>query len=555
MRDLPGLERADGTRPLKILHVGNVAQNAYINASVLRARGHDCDMVAPDLYHVGSSPEWYELAFADIDVAALGGDAFFPDFYALGRDMPALGDWVAQGPSLMALRYLLFRRRRDPRAHAALATLLYQRFKATIDKTTSPNLEPWTEAVFEEHLGRYDLRPAFCRRLRLGREAARWFDWIRNRVALQAGPDFVRAWGQAIARGTLDQFSKRDPVLMGAMGSLRARGLAEAYGIEYVGPQQDFDHVEAYGFTTSDVAPYGVFGLVLRELASLYDVCLFYGDSCKYAFVAGVPVYWALEHGTIRSIPFQPTVDGRIVAASYLRASRVFLTNTDYASAKQRLEFDPTRRVYFPHPFDEKPAFAFSKGYRGRSTEGPVIFFCPARQDWKEHGLASGMSKGNDLYFLAAKMLVERGRTDFVLHCIDWGVDRLATRALITELGLDDHVLWLPLMSKRKLWAAKLDAHAVLDQFIISALGGVSFETLALGRRLISRDDGVNNAVFFEEPPPILAAATVDEIAVRMEEVLSDPGDVAGIGQRGVEWISRFHSAERLVALQQQAFA
>lgn len=176
----------------------------------------------------------------------------------------------------------------------------------------------------------------------------------------------------------------------------------------------------------------------------------------------------------------------------------------------------------------------------------------PARQDWRSGDPKA--AKGNDLYFRAGKLLLDRGWTSFVFHCIDWGIDREASRELIAELGLTDNVLWFPLMPKGALWAAMVDAHAVVDQFLLSAFGASSVEAFALGCRLISRDDGVNNAVFFEVPPPFLAAATAEEIAARMESVMDDPDDLAGLGDKGGAWVERYHSADRIHDLQLAAF-
>ncbi len=537
----------------KILHVTNIAQNAYINASILNARGYDCDVLALDLYHVASSPEWYELHNADVDSAALGGDDFFPDFYALGREMPRVGDWVAHGPTYIALRYLTLKRRGDPLAYTALSTLAYLRFKSTMQRTTNPFAVRMGDEEFAAHLARYDLHPYLRRRIATGRMAEHYLGWIRRRLLLQRPAEHVGEIGPPLADGVLDAYFAADPVLEGVVRGLRARGLSRALGIEFEGPLTEYGHLERHGFEIAEVTAYCLFGRVWRDLASLYDVCIFYADSSVFALAAGIESYCALEHGTIRSIPFEPTTHGRLVAKAFLNAKRVFLTNADYASAKPRLEFTPEQRVYFPHPFDEGPALAFRSAHmRARNAEC-VVFFCPARQDWRSGD--PKMAKGNDRYFRAARLLLDGGRSNFRLQCIDWGIDRHATRELVTELGLSSHVLWTSLMTKRKLWAAMLDTDAVIDQFLISAFGGITFEALALGCRIISRDDGINNSVFFEEPPPILAAKTAEDIAHQMAMVLDDPCDSSGVGEKGMAWVGRHHSASRLVELQLKAFA
>ena len=45
-------------RPLRVLHIGNVANNAYNNAKLLNRAGLDCDVICYDYYHMMSCPEW-----------------------------------------------------------------------------------------------------------------------------------------------------------------------------------------------------------------------------------------------------------------------------------------------------------------------------------------------------------------------------------------------------------------------------------------------------------------------------------------------------------------
>ena len=78
---------------------------------------------------------------------------------------------------------------------------------------------------------------------------------------------------------------------------------------------------------------------------------------------------------------------------------------------------------------------------------------------------------------------------EFKLTLVEWGVDVEASKQLIRELDLERFVSWVPPMDKRALWKEYCRSHAVLDQFSLAALGGVGFETLALGCRLITRID------------------------------------------------------------------
>jgi hypothetical protein len=126
---------------------------------------------------------------------------------------------------------------------------------------------------------------------------------------------------------------------------------------------------------------------------------------------------------------------------------------------------------------------------------------------------------------------------------------------LIAELGCGPSFSWISPMRKTELWQRYLSSHAVLDQFVIGAIGGVTFEAMALGSRVITALDPEVNTRFFGEAPPVLAAGDPAEIAAEMERVLDDPGDTAGLGAAARVWTTRYHSSERIVELQVREYA
>jgi glycosyltransferase involved in cell wall biosynthesis len=536
---------------LKILHVLNIAQNAYVNATILRDRGHDCDLLAFDFYHFASSPEWYHLGEA-FDPKSLGDD-FFPDFYSLSAEMPVVGDWVAQGPLYNCLIYLIFKREGNPLAQTARAALAYLRFKATMLRSTLPAAIRWPEADFLAAIDRCNI-PAELRALIV---AGRVFDTVVARLDLA----FLRWYDSTITSLLTPPFEYAsvdgllpddDDEARGFLAEMRRAGLSTALGVEIEPPAPGFAPIDPADLP-AEPGFFARLAHIWHRLASHYDACLFYGDSCIHALVAGIENYCALEHGTIRELPFLATPYGTLLAAGYQRAAKVFITNTDYLTAGRRLEFRNDQIIFAPHPFDEKPAFAMKATHVPRRRAGEITFLCPARQDWTTRD--SQMSKGNDVYFWAARMVIAAGERRLRLRCVDWGVDQKASLRLIEELEIGDFVEWVPPMTKGQLWRAMLDADAVLDQFLISALSGVAFEALALGRRVITFDDGVANLTFFGEQPPILAAATAEEVVARMLEVIGDPLDRQGIGQTGISWVKRHHSGDRITQLQIDAYA
>src|SRR5205823_6153250 len=69
-------------RPLRVLHVGNIANNAFMNASLMRREGVDADVIAYDYYDPMATPEW---------------------------ESAARKPWFVQGPLRLSMRYLAAR--------------------------------------------------------------------------------------------------------------------------------------------------------------------------------------------------------------------------------------------------------------------------------------------------------------------------------------------------------------------------------------------------------------------------------------------------------------
>ena len=88
----------------------------------------------------------------------------------------------------------------------------------------------------------------------------------------------------------------------------------------------------------------------------------------------------------------------------------------------------------------------------------------------------------------------------------------------------------------------------------MDVIGGVTFEAMALGRRVITALGVDVNRRFFGEEPPLFGAQSPEEIAAAMQTVLGDPTDNAGRGRRAQDWVRTYHSSERIVALQTQVY-
>jgi len=80
-------------RPLRILHIGNIANNAYYNSKFLNDIGIRSDVFCHENYHIMSSPEWEEA-----ELNTLPKNQYFPDWWNLGINDFERQRWFAQGP-------------------------------------------------------------------------------------------------------------------------------------------------------------------------------------------------------------------------------------------------------------------------------------------------------------------------------------------------------------------------------------------------------------------------------------------------------------------------
>jgi glycosyltransferase involved in cell wall biosynthesis len=507
-------------RPLRVLHVGNIANNAYVNAKIQRSRGIDADACANNYFHVMGSPEWEDAAFEG-DVV----DDFFPDWWNVDTHGFRRPEWFAQGNWRTCQRYLLARR-----ANPALAPV-------------------WRRTLTVE-------RWLWCRSTPLARAVGYRYGVAR---ALQ------RTWDMASGLARLAVRLAVTPVRI-VRGESAAAVVASALpsSLARFGPGGDVDATDAGAafarrfpdrrpLRVNDLRGYRAQSRGWDPVFEHYDIVQGYALDAILPYLCDKEPRSAYEHGTLRAIPFEDTARGRICALAFAEARAVFITNSDVLPSAERLGLDPQRIVLLPHAVDSDRLRRFAEEHAARlapARGAEVVFYSPSRQDWRAPD--PSLSKGNDRLLRAAAQL--RDRYAFRLVLTAWGRDVQASRDLVAELGLSDRVEWTPLLRKDVLWLRYLASHAVVDQFLLPAIGGVTFEAMALGRRVLTALDEDVTARFFGAAPPVLAAADVDEIAAALEAVLTDPDDEAGRGEAAREWFARFHSAGRIVDLQARAY-
>ncbi|QOZ30547.1 glycosyltransferase [Bradyrhizobium sp. CCBAU 53421] len=308
-------------------------------------------------------------------------------------------------------------------------------------------------------------------------------------------------------------------------------------------PAEALVSVEAFASTVANE---------FADILEQYDIIQGYSIDGFIPFINGFKNYTCYEHGTLREVPFERSYNGILCSAAYKNAAFSFVTNSDVLPSVQRLKLKRERTVYLPHAFDDEKISTFRAGLKiPKRNSNITTFFSPTRHHW--HAAPASMQKGNNLFLRAAAQVAQTDR-DFRIILVEWGVDVHRSKDLIQELGIEDMVSWIPSLNKAELRQLYCSSDVVVDQFRIPAIGGVTFEAMALGRRVITNLDETQSAEFFGAVPPCLAADSVETCAARILEVLDDPLDDNRRGDAARLWFEKCHSAQRVVALQLAAY-
>jgi glycosyltransferase involved in cell wall biosynthesis len=509
--------RREHGRPPRVLHVGNIANNAYNNAKVLNRLGLDCDVICYDYYHMQGCPEWEDADFeGDI------GDHFYPDWWSVNLNGFKRPRWFAQGPLRWSIRYLIAKRQRRISAASALWEIL---------------------------------------------EVQRWFLSRRSFSRYQGHMKKIIVFASAVKErllGTLHRcFRIGLALLTRFLPKLSSESCAKITPTETKFDNQIADLIRVFKerfpervdkLCTSDFEGYRDNVELWRKLFEYYDIIHANSLDSVHPMLIGKRPYVAYEHGTIRDIPFENDGRGRICLLAYSLADAIYLTNADSVENAIYIGKDPKKLVYGLHGFDEERMrrrvenASSSSKITGRFgfDESIKVFFAPSRHHWRD-GFPSWL-KGNDRVVKAVKLLAERYPGQFKVVFADWGKEVDLSRELIGKLGVEEFFLWVQPLAKKDLLNAYRWVDCIIDQFVLPCLGGVAMEALAVGHKpVVTYLDDRLMAEFYGETIPLLNCREPGEIAAAMENVLNDPETCAKTVEACRRWMARYHSQEILL--------
>jgi len=530
-------------RPFRVLHVGNVANNAYLNARMQRDIGIEADVLSPDYYHIMGTPEWEEC-----ELTGAVTDQYRPRWYELTSSDWRRPSWFVAGPLEDCIDYLL--------ARAAGETVAAERSSRLLDAlngTRRVRIVEWPGfggALLKRQFLRV-LRWA-CDPVRVRRKLAQL--WVHRGSQAAVEPRVI-AWAMRI----LTSLSVGGAHLALAARRLSARGQRadDAFDLRARTLVADFASAfpsRADQLSRSDLVQFKPVLGKLERLFACYDLIHAYGSLPALPLMAGSR-YVALEHGTLRTLPFENSDTGRLTALAYHKAAAVFVTNSDCYRHAQVLASKRAR--FLPHPYDEKRARKRLRGANElrsdlcRELEVDWLVFFPTRHDWVTgKGFAD---KGND-QMLRAFVKLRRAGLKVGIVCCAWGRNVLQSQTLMATAGVSSAVRWCPPLSSIAFERYMAACDVVADQFVLGAFGGVVFRALGMGRPVCTylRTDDLSE--MFGRAPPVLNCRTDDEIYVCLSELFRSSVKLRCLEAAGVEWMRQYHSGKETLRIQLEVY-
>ncbi len=494
-----------------ILLIGNIANNGYNNAKILSEAGFDCDVICYDYYHMMGCPEW-----EDADLSGRLNDDFRPNWPAMDLGGFQRPEWFAQGPLKTCINYLCARR------DGAASTAEYWRMLLVYSRCIPPQnirdvltlLEPLAKRAYWRLVNS------------IPRPLARVLSYsVRSVKKL--------IHGQSITAAPDRTFQDRADVLITEFGS-QFPNRADQLNME-------------------DLHPYGHMFHEWRRLLGHYDIIIGFSTDPFIPLLDGRS-YFAIEHGTLRTIPFDDNGQGRRTALAYNQAAHSFVTNFDCAGSAEKLA--PGRYTLINHPYDEDRGLTLSGSEKLRQElcerlDADFLIFHPTRHDWVEGtGFAD---KKNEVLLEAFAQMRAQGLRIGLVAC-EWGANVDQSKKLLRSLGCNRHVHWVQPMAIVPFERMCRACDVVADQFKLGAFGGVVFKAMAVGAPILTYLNESQATRQYPVSPPVINCRTTEDVLAHLLPLMTDRESLSVISQETRRWVKLYHGKAETVNAQVDQF-
>jgi hypothetical protein len=513
-----------------VLQIGNIANNGYNNAKILTEAGFDCDVICYDYYHMMGCPEW-----EDADLSGRLNDDFKPNWTAMDLGDFKRPEWFAQGPLKVCINYLCARRDGLASAPEQWRRLLV--YSRCLSPQNSQDilmlLEPLAKRVYWKlintiHTPLVHALSSWARKLkkRSPRPLVRALSYLARALKRMI-------YGQSLTIGPDQIFLQR------------AEDLISEFKRQFP--------TRTDSLSMEDLHPYGHMFQEWRRLFAHYDIVIGFSTD-PFLPLLDSRSYFAIEHGTLRTIPFDENGQGRRTALAYNQAAHSFVTNFDCAGSAERLA--PGRYTLINHPYDEDRGLTLSGAEDLRrelceKLDADFLIFHPTRHDWVE-GTGFADKKNEVLLEAFAKMRAQGLRVGLI--ACEWGANVAQSKKLLRSFGCYRHVQWIQPMAIVPFERMCRACDVVADQFKLGAFGGVVFKAMAVGAPILTYLNESQATQQYPVSPPVINCRTTEEILSKLLPLMADRDSLSAIGLDTRHWVKQYHGKAETVNAQVNQF-
>lgn len=234
---------------------------------------------------------------------------------------------------------------------------------------------------------------------------------------------------------------------------------------------------------------------------------------------------------------------GRAMRAAFAGARFIFVSNPHTLGHCRR--FGLTNAIYLPYPMDSDhycPGEGLERKEWLSRFGGEVFVLTTARID-------RGVKGHTNAYFdMLAAVANERPEVRFIF--LGWGTNAEDFKERVAVLGLQDRLIMLPPVGKRRLIDYYRSCDIVLDQFVYGYYGATALEAASIGKPVIMKQRVEQYAPLYrDDVAPMLNASTPDEIRECLLGLIDSPQRREEIGNGLRQWLVRNHGEENTVPL------
>ncbi len=502
-------------RAPRILHIGNIANNAYLNAKIQRKAGISAYVICYDYFHIMGNPEWEDADFMDG-----WGDDFSPDWSKVDLKDFKRPTWFIQDKFTECIKRQLSFFNTNTNTNKNLINI----FKLLLFPVYLIK-----EIIIK--LGHYGY--IVCKNICKPLLKIKFF--LRLAIYTLRTLSVIKIFLYKIL-----SFIKRKLIY------LYKKFLTHEGNIDFKFYQQlflKFFPNRSDKLSINELTPYYSRIILWKKVFEDFDLVQAYALDGIYPLLSGKK-YVAFEHGTIRNIPFENNTQGRVCALTYKAADNVIITNCDNIRSVEKLKLKNYQ--FIPHPINEEFLCIDERALSVRESlkseyNSDFIIFHPSRHHWSEERHPD-WEKGNDFLIKAFAKFIKEVNSQGLIIFVDWGACVNESKLLLKDLGIEDRVKWIKPLPNREMIRYIHASEIVADQFFLGAFGSTMPKALACKKAALIYIDESIHEWCFSEMPPVLNAQTENEIFLQLEKSYKDNDFYKKICEDGYQWYLKFHS-------------